>query len=253
MATSRLAAAGAMQAAIESIYATDGSGNVTGLVEPDGTTLKVTLGPVTFANLLSTYPAASYSGYTALVSDIGGSTGSYFVSDGTRWKALNGRCMLYAGAGNVNAGATSGAAETIIGQVYVPAGLFKNTDRIDLRLTFSHTGGTAETCTQRLRVGPAGTTSDQLTSSSSSLATTQLANGVTLTYRRESATSIQKLGHGSSFTNGWSGMSTTQVASPQAVTTMDNAFYFDISAQMSVGTEIVTLVDLEAIIIFGTA
>jgi hypothetical protein len=35
--TSRLAAAGAMQAAIESIYSTDGSGNVIGLVNPGGT------------------------------------------------------------------------------------------------------------------------------------------------------------------------------------------------------------------------
>lgn len=173
------------------ILAYDASGNIIGLAGPTST-IGLTLGPVTFANLLTTYPAASYSGYTAKVSNIGGPSGSFWVSDGTRWKPQNGRLTLY----TLDARATmTGVTEVILGQYLIPAGVLQNFDRLRIWASLSKSS-TAETFSVRIRLGTPGTITDTLLFSSGAQAAANQSEGFTHDYKLMSATTIQKLGNG---------------------------------------------------------
>lgn len=68
--------------------------------------------------------AASYSGYAIRITDVGPSTGSLWISDGTYWKPLNGYCLLWQLAtgwllpgisANSNASRTSGVVTVVNG------------------------------------------------------------------------------------------------------------------------------------------
>lgn len=219
-------------------YALDANGNVTGLVGPGGT-IPMTLGPYAFNALPS---ASSYSGWVVKVSNVGGSAGSYWVSNGTRWMPLNGQTMVYL----LPARATmSGVTEIVLGSALLPLGLMQNTDRVDLRVTVSKSA-TSETATLKLRIGTAGTIADTLITSSGTLAGATISLGVVLSYRRESATSLQKLGNGNSFTNGWSGSASTAYPGPNTISSMDSSpIYLSITSQMSSTVEVAALEDFE--------
>lgn len=80
-------------------------------------TLQGSLPPSVFAS----FPAASaHANQTILATDIG-SGGTLFISNGTIWRPVNGRCVLAASA--VNQSVTGTTAETTLASYTVPAGL----------------------------------------------------------------------------------------------------------------------------------
>lgn len=208
----------------------------------NGGVVPATIGPFAFAAL----PLASACpGITARVSDVGGSTGSLWVSDGVRWKPMNGSVQLHVAPSRAT---MRGTGEVILGGVLVPAGVFQNRDRLELKMSFSKSG-TSETATAKLRVGTAGTTSDTLIVSSSLLATTNISAESKLKYRRESATSIQKLGNSATFTGVEGAVTTGAFPAANTVANMDTSgVYFSIIGSMSGTVEVFALEDFEVIL-----
>lgn len=212
-----------------------------------GEEVPAAIGPYAFAAL----PAASAcSGIIAKVSDVGGSAGSMWISDGTRWKPLNGSVQLYVKPARAT---MAGVTETVLGQILVPAGVLQDDDRIELKMSFGKSGA-SETATAKLRVGTAGTTADSLIVSSSLLATTNISAESKLKYRRESATSIQKLGNSATFTGVEGSITTGAFPAANTVANMDSsAVYFTITGTMSSTVETFALEDFEVILRAATA
>jgi hypothetical protein len=219
------------------VYATDKDGNVTGLVAPGGGVIGVVLGPYTIATLPT---ASTYSGYVAKVSNVGGSTGSLFISDGVRWKPVNGVARLY--ATNAASSSMSGVTETIQQQILIPKGLLQTGDRIICKISQSKSS-TAETATTRVRVGTAGTIADTQIVAIAGMTTTNVSIGWTLDLRVNTLITLQKMG-GASVALPW-GVSTG--ATPAAVTVPDlsaNDVYLSFSSFMSSTVETTRFEDL---------
>ncbi len=219
------------------IYATDGSGNVIGLVKPDATTYGLILGPVLYSALPA---AASYSGYMCKVSDVGGSTGSLWISDGVRWKPVNGALTLY--SSDAASAAVSGVTETIQRQILLPAGLLRVGDRLVCKVSQSKSS-TSETATTRIRLGTAGTTSDTQIAAIAAMTTTNVSVGWTFDMRVNSATTVQKMG-GASTALPW-GVSTGAFPAATTVSSVTaNALYLSFSSFMSSTVETTLIEDL---------
>lgn len=219
------------------IYALNGAGNPIGLLKPDATTYGLILGPVLYSALPA---AASYSGYMCKVSNVGGSTGSLWVSDGVRWKPVNGVITLF--SSDAQSAAVSGVTETIQRQILLPAGLLAVGDRLVCKISQSKSS-TSETATTRVRLGTAGTTSDTQIAAIAAMTTTNVSVGWTLDMRVNSATALQKMG-GASTALPW-GLSTG--AFPAAVTVTDvtaNALYLSFSSFMTSTVETTRIEDL---------
>lgn len=217
------------------------------LLAPGGEKIPVSIGPCVFAAL----PTASVAtGIVAKVSDVGGSGGSLWVSDGARWKPLNGSLQLYTMPVR---NTTSGVTEALLGQVFVPAGVLQNGDRLELKMSFSKSG-TSETATIRLRIGTAGTTVDSLIASSNALVTTNISMESRLKYRRQTATSVQKLGTSASFTGVEGSVTNGAFPAANTVPNMDTSgVYFSITGAMSSTVEVCALEDFEVIMRAATA
>lgn len=212
------------------------------ILGPDGVVIPMSIGPYVFSAL----PAASaVSGRIAKVSNIGGSGGSYWVSDGARWRPLNGSVQLY----TMPVRSTmSGTTETMLGQVLVLPGVLQNGDRIELKMSLGKSA-TAETATLRLRIGTAGTTGDTLITSTSSLATASISMDSRLKYRRQSATTVQKLGTSATFTGVEGSVASGAFPAANTVANMDSSgVYFSITAAMSSTVEVCALEDFEVIL-----
>ena len=76
----------------------NGTASLSLQLNPDGTSVSTIealangrAGSITLADLLTNYPANSYQGYQFRVSDC---NNSWWESDGTHWKPLNGQCVL---------------------------------------------------------------------------------------------------------------------------------------------------------------
>lgn len=180
--------------------------------------------------------AASYAGYRARVTDGGPAGGVYVVSDGTRWKPVNGTANL----------ATLGAAvsgiantETIVLQSLLPANFWRNNDNIRLWLATTKNGAT-DNMNLNVRVGTAGTTADTAVLSLGTMGATILTSGVQFDFKLASATTVQRVGQIASTVGAYSGGSTS--AAPAAVTISDasaNALYVSIGISSSGATNTV--------------
>lgn len=119
----------------------------------------------TWANrpALTAFPAFAPIVFT----DIGGSVttpnkGSVWYHDGTSWRPVGGRCLLYTLGGVAQNKTTNVTVEEIKGQVLIPAGLWATTDH---KVSVIHTmtkSGTSATGNYTIRLGTAGTTADGL-------------------------------------------------------------------------------------------
>lgn len=194
-------------------------------------------GPTTYANL----PAASLlSGYMAKVSDIGGSTGSLWISDGVRWKPVNGTVRLYSSVSQ--SAAVSGVTETIQRQILLPANLLQVGDRLVCKISQSKSS-TSETATTRIRLGTAGTTADTQLAAIAAMTTTNVSVGWTWDMRVNSATTVQKMG-GASTALPW-GTSTGAFPAATTVSSMtSNDLYLSFSSFMSSTVETTRIEDL---------
>lgn len=230
----------------------DADGNIVGLVGAGGT-IYGTGASYTWATL----PAAStLSGVMVFVSDVGG--GTYWRSNGTRWRPLNNMACLGALGARVS---QTGSAEYLYYNVKVPAGAWKDNDRLRFRFTMTKSS-TAETATMRVRVGQLGTVSDAAmylggasatATTSASLATTNNTYGGFFDVKRVSATSLQKLGSGS-FTQPYNGATNAVFASAFTVADMDtNDTYFNLTVSKDAGVEAVALEDMAVELVATTA
>lgn len=156
------------------------------------------------------------AGAVIRVSDIGGATGSQFVSDGTNWRPLNGTANLYVLPSRVT---MTGTTETAVASYPIPIGLLQNGDRIQIRNTFSKTG-TSETLTHRYRIGTNCTKADTGAFTSTAMTTVQVSNGFMIDFERASSTTIQRVGNAG--TNPYSGISSLAFPSAITVSSLDS-------------------------------
>jgi hypothetical protein len=106
----------------------------------------------TFANLPS---AASYSGHTILVTDVG-VNGSLWRSNGTIWAPVSAIDMAKIGA---SISLISGTTQNIYLSAFFPTNLLKIGSEIEITLA-GEKGGTAENTALKYYIGTTGTTSD---------------------------------------------------------------------------------------------
>lgn len=185
--------------------------------------------------------AASNTGAQVFVSDVG-QGGSYWYSDGTRWRAVGGSYVIKGITSPVTSDGTT--TEAVIAQVALPPGLFRTGDY--LRVFFAMTkSGTVDTNTCRWRLGTAGTTSDAALNSVSQPATTVIALGTHWALRAASNTTgtLASLPGASGF-----GTSTGSLSSVGSLNFSSNTNYLSLTADMTTGgIETVTLVDFTVI------
>ncbi|QDV34903.1 hypothetical protein [Tautonia plasticadhaerens] len=132
----------------------------------------------TFASLPA---AASNTGKVYLVTDV--CNGSLWYSTGTRYKLVNGRCILSSSA--VSASITGTLTETTLATVTVPANVLGTNGQLAITSGWSHTNS-ANTKTLRVRYDGAGGTAF-----SSFALTTAATSRVYTTIQNRNATNSQ--------------------------------------------------------------
>lgn len=211
------------------------------LSEVDPVTGMIELSPPgigTAAYTWATLPAASAQvGAMALVTDING--GTFFRSNGTRWKPYNNVAALKLLGDRVT---MTGATEVVLAQVALPAGILQNGDGLRIRQSLSKSS-TSETATLRLRLGTFGTTGDTTIWSNASIATVAISAGYDLAFKRKAATEIIKTGSGSTM-QPFAGVSTAVYPSPVTVANMDSSdLFLSLTCTMSAAVETLALED----------
>lgn len=101
-----------------------------------------------------TKPAPSALTGQIYISDIG-IGGSYWYSDGSKWRPVGGRVTLRNALTVIS---NSGAAKVVMDYATLPAGLFADGDLIHIHVVKDRTGGTADTETTDICIGTASTT-----------------------------------------------------------------------------------------------
>jgi hypothetical protein len=131
-------------------YATDSSGNVSGLVGPDGSVL---IRPVTAYTWALKPAAADNTGITIRISDVGGSAGSLWISDGAYWKPVGGRVTL-GGSGEGVTGALD-TVENSFASFVLPGYAMGPNGCLNIVTTWSYTNS-ANNKVLRIRFGTMG-------------------------------------------------------------------------------------------------
>jgi len=193
--------------------------------------------------------AASSSGQIIRITDVsagqsGTGGGALFISNGVRWKPLNGEVVID-GIDTANDGIAN-TAENIVTptSVVIPAGLLANYDKLKLLLTASK-NGVSDTCTIRLLWGSTGTVADAAIGQITALAGGNQSFGSMFVFKRISATTIQKMGSADT-AGGFTGASLTAFPAPVTVQNMDsNAMRLTITMRMTNGTELPTIQDMQ--------
>lgn len=147
------------------------------------------LGERTQATLPS---AASWSGYTAMLTDLG-ENGTYVHSNGTRWRVVNGTASLKTLGAAVSGIANS---ETIVLQTPIPAGAWQMNDTIRIYATATKSG-TTDAGRISVRIGTAGTIADTVVTGISNRSintSSSLTAGGIYDIKSVSATSAQLVG-----------------------------------------------------------
>lgn len=194
---------------------------------------------IPYATLVASYPAASYSGYEAYCSDLG-ANGTRMVSNGTRWRPVNGETTLKTVAA-AQTGITS--AETIVLQSLIPAGAWQVNDTIRIWLAATKSG-TTDSGLLSVRVGTAGTTADTAITTLSAytlMAAAGVAGGSISDIKLVSATTAQRLGTSSGATGTYQTASGSGAAA--AATTISdastNALYVSVTLKSSAANDTV--------------
>jgi hypothetical protein len=132
--------------------------------------------------------AATYTARTLFVMDVG-IGGSYWFSDGVKWRPVGGRVTLKNLTTEVS---NSGAPKIVMDFATIPAGLVSDGDLIRIEYTKQRLGGTADTDATDIMVGTAPTTLGTSTGLiTSALATTTVEIDVRAAYRKVSSTSVR--------------------------------------------------------------
>lgn len=194
------------------------------------------LGERTQATLPS---AASWSGYTATLTDLG-ENGTYVHSNGTRWRVLNGSGSLKTLGAAVTGIANS---ETIVLQTLIPAGAWQTNDLLLFNNLSILKSGTTDTGRLTVRIGTAGTTADTAITGLSAMSIVSAANTMygasPLGIKLVSATSAQRLGQNSIVPFG--GASSGSIAATTISDASSNALYVSVSLSSSGTTDTLTI------------
>jgi len=133
---------------------------------------------------------AELNGRTVYISDVGVG-GSFWVSDGSRWRAVGGSYVLKNSVSNIT---NNGAPKVVMDYVAIPIGLFKDGDILQIEWAKSRTGGTSDTDATDIMIGASATSpGTSVGLGTSALATTTIDLTARYRVRRESATSIRPM------------------------------------------------------------
>lgn len=230
-----------VQAGIASFTLTGGNNFIPNDPYSDGVTAQ--------AMLWADRPSALVlAGHQIRFQDVGGGAsgtggGNLFFANGSRWKPLNGSCLLDAIDSANSAVANTTEQQLSPNRVAIPAGLLMDFDRLRIFLSSSK-NGTTDTTTLRVRFGPLGTVADPALATITALATTNQSYGTILQFKRLSATTVQKQGAGDPNAS-YGGPSATAYPAAVTVSNMDTSVMFlSITSQMTGGTEVTTLQDM---------
>lgn len=167
------------------------------------------------------------NGRTAYISDVG-IGGSFWLSDGSRWRAIGGSYVLKNSVSNIT---NSGAAKVVMDYVALPIGLFKDGDVLQIDFEKSRTGGTSDTDATDIMIGAAATTpGTSLGLGTSALATTSVELASRYRVRRDSSTSIRQLSISGSV---GTGASTTLFASAVVPNMDSQQTYLQITSDLT--------------------
>lgn len=189
---------------------------------------------MTFAELLTNYPAVNNEGFIAVLTDVNNIA---VQSDGSRYKPLNNSAIVSSLGAEIT---TSGTTEAILHQAFFPAGLLKAGDTIRYQLSISKSGA-SETSDYSLRFGTAGTTSDTQLQTFQWLGASSRTNGIIAEWKVLSATQFKRIGSGAQSTP-FAGASTATTPDATTVSNMDsNDMYLSAGALMSSTVEVLTM------------
>lgn len=214
------------------------------LITPSGVLAGAVVPTTTWAN--RPLPVTSYPNATIRITDVGGNTGtgggSFFYTNGTRWKPQSAVLLDSVDTPN-SAPANTSENQLNPNHIIVPPGVLGvNGDRLRIRMTLSKNAG-AENATINLRFGPLGTTADPIIATVTTLAGANQTLGDVLDFKRTSATTLQKQGNAST-DNSYGGANSGAFPAAVTISNLDgNGMYLSITSQVNVGAEIVTLQD----------
>lgn len=196
----------------------------------------------------TTKPAANAVpfGSLILIPNVGGGQtstggGTWFFSNGFRWKAVGHVTLDAVDTANPSAGNTT---EQNLNPNRVPAsaGVIGDFDRSILRMSFMKSSNVSD-ATLRIYLGSTGTTADTLVATLTDLAGGNQSAGYEMEFKRTGPTTIERTGNA----NAASSFNGATVGLPPAAFTVPNMntnqLAVTISSQINVGTEIVTLRD----------
>lgn len=134
-------------------------------------------------------PSSSVSGALFFATDAGAS-GTLFLADGTRWRALNGEATLkLLGADSSNIANT----ETAVLQTQMPVDLWQVGDVLRVYFGLSKSGAT-DNANAVIRIGTAGSSADTaILTLNTQLAAANLTGGYTFDFKLASATTVQRI------------------------------------------------------------
>lgn len=190
--------------------------------------------------------ASSFDGLVIRITDVGSGQlgnggGTLWFSNGTKWKAVNGSAVLDS-IDTPNASSGNALQNLNPNHNAIYGGVLGLYDCFDVELTATKSGTTA-TATITLRYGPLGTIADPVISTISDLASTSQGGGYKFSFKRISATQIQRLG-GAAGSNPFGGASLGLPPAAVTVSNMDTVtHYLSICCQLNSGTEVVTITD----------
>lgn len=233
------------------------TGNATAVASQTGTgtTFAMSIGPtltgpiidsVAFASLPA---AASSTRRLYHVSNIGGASGIFMSSNGTRWRAFNGWALV--GSIDAESTPTTNTTPGIKLQITFPAGSLLPGDRVRLLWT-QRKSGTTDTAATNIYVGTAGTTADAVIYSQTTLAAAQQQGGFQMDIRLHTDTTMGPMpttsgsGTGSSYPAVNNAAAAATVAVPSAAA---NALIVSVAILTSGASNSTTIWDAQAYLI----
>ena len=149
---------------------------------------------VTWAELRALNPASYNPSQIFHVTDVGVG-GSYWYSNGVRWRPVNGACWLYNLPADVAHPGTSGTSSTAtrMADFLIPAGLIQDGDMIEVHASID-ASAVGDTATNYFRLGTSRTAADaSLGSYAQPSGASNLLGSTNKRYRRKSATTLRIL------------------------------------------------------------
>ena len=187
----------------------------------------------------ATLPLASAYLGTAWVSDIPTATGSYWVSNGTRWRPMNNALALYNNPSvytktNVTTASGSITAADIVFTIPIEIGVWKNGDFLECHNTVNKIGGVADTLNCKIYIGTSPTVLGTATTVDYGCGTVTVRAPGEFKLLRESSTSVVVVSSSAGFP---AYSSVTYAASTATVSDMDaNKMYLQFVAYRAAGT-----------------